>query len=101
MEYCANIRVRITSAQAAAYHGAFVVLVLLPTKSHVFPVLEVLHRRSELELGPDVVFEHKDDFIHCRLENGVSRILIQSSKHTSAKIRCVRPPQQMERPHSI
>lgn len=65
----------------------------LPTSSRAFPVLQAFHRRSELELGHDDMFEQEDDFTHCRIENGAPRILTLSCQNTSAKVRCVRRPQ--------
>ena len=76
------------------HQGALVAFGLLPTSSRAFSVLEALHRRSEFEFGPDVVFEQENDFTHYRFENGASRILILSCKNTSAEIRCARRPQQ-------
>ena len=62
------------------HQGALVAFGLLPTSSRAFSVLEALHRRSEFEFGPDVVFEQENDFTHYRFENGASRILILSCK---------------------
>lgn len=42
------------------------------------PLLALLHRRGELELGQDVLSKNQDDFTHRFLESGASRDLIQT-----------------------
>lgn len=68
----------------------------LPTKFHELPLLALLHFRGELELGQDVLFEHHDDFLHRRLQNGASRDLVQARKRCSVNVRCARQPQKFE-----